>query len=129
MARPRFSESSSMTIISAWAGQSREERDRRAERHYRRRKADCGHEYRADRGSGKEAFGSRFEPGHEVPLRYCVPGVLPVNSARRNASGIASPLAGTEFLGRARASAGRICLSDPVGAISARTVVGLASGA
>jgi hypothetical protein len=67
--------------------------------------------------------------GHKGPLRYCRPGILPANSACRNASAIASPLVGTEFLGRARVSVGRRRLSDPVGAISARTVVGLASGA
>jgi len=48
-------------------------------------------------GSGKEAFGPR----------YCRPGVLPVNRARRNASAIASPLAEAELLGPARLSAAR----------------------
>ena len=51
MARPRVSgSSSSMPIISM--GQSREQCDRRAERHYRRRKADRGHEHRTDRPAG-----------------------------------------------------------------------------
>src|SRR5206468_12992863 len=65
----------------------------------------------------------------EGPLRYCRPGVLPVNPARRNASAIASPLAGTELLRPARVSAGRRRFSDSVGWISARAVVGRASGA
>jgi hypothetical protein len=40
-----------MTIIKRM-GQSREQRDRRAERHYRRREADRGHEHRTDRPAG-----------------------------------------------------------------------------
>jgi hypothetical protein len=60
---------------------------------------------------------------------YRRPGALPVNPARRNASAIASPLAGTELLGPARVSAGRRRLSDPPGATSALAVVGRASGA
>jgi hypothetical protein len=73
-----------------------------------------------------------FGPGRsdtKALLRYCRPGVLPVNPARRNASAIASPLAGAELLRPARISAGRRRLSDLVGAISARAVVGRASGA
>src|ERR1700730_5023406 len=53
-------------------GQSREQCDRRAERHHRRRKADCGHEYRADRPAGVVAETlagaadvGRVELGHE----------------------------------------------------------------
>src|SRR5215813_10795790 len=77
---------------------------------------------------GKEAFGSRFARNRSTEHRcaYRRPGALPVNPARRNASAIASPLAGTELLGPARTGRGR--LSDPVGAISARAMVGRASG-
>jgi hypothetical protein len=65
---------------------------------------------------------------HEGPPCYCRPGVLPVKPARRNASAIASPLAGPELFRRARVSAGRKCLSGFVEPISARAVVGRASG-
>jgi hypothetical protein len=85
--------------------------------------------------------GNRIEPSHQgifrqdqgkrpmarvLPglLRYCGLGVLPVNPARRNASAIASPLAGTELFRPARVSAGRRRFSDPVGAISVRVVLG-----
>jgi hypothetical protein len=69
------------------------------------------------------------DAGPEGPLPYCRPGVFPFNPARRNASAIASPLAGTELLRPARVSAGRRRFSDSIGAISARAVVGRASGA
>jgi pimeloyl-ACP methyl ester carboxylesterase len=75
---------------------------------------------------------SRFlprSPRHEGPRRYCRPGVLSVNPARRNASAIASPLADPGLLEPARVSPGRRRFSDPAGAISARVVVGRASGA
>lgn len=65
---------------------------------------------------------------HEGPLCYCRPGVLPVKPARRNASAIASPLAGPELFRPARVS-GRKRLSGFVAPISARAVVGRASGA
>src|SRR5271166_6420049 len=67
--------------------------------------------------------------GHEGPLRYCLPGGLPASLARRNASAIASPVAGAELLRPARVSAGRRGFSDSFGAISLRAVVGRASGA
>ena len=52
MARPRVSgSSSSMTIINVWATVENSA-IARAERHYRRRKADRGHEHRADRPAG-----------------------------------------------------------------------------
>src|SRR5262252_2291079 len=80
----------------------------------------------------EEALGLRFlprSPGYEGPRRYCRPGVLSVNPARRNASAIASPLADPGWLEPARVSPGRRRFSDPAGAISARAVVGRSSGA
>ena len=62
-------------------------------------------------------------------LRYCRPGVFPANPARRNASAIASPLAGTGLLRPARVSADRRRFSDSLGGISARAVDGRASRA
>src|SRR5262249_5180991 len=47
---------------------------------------------------------------HKSPLRYCRPGALRLNWARRNAAAIASPLVD---------AAGRRGFSDPIGAISA----------
>ena len=67
--------------------------------------------------------------GTEDRCAYRRPGALPVNPARRNASATALPLAGAELFRPARASAGRGRLSDPVGAISARAMVGRASRA
>jgi hypothetical protein len=63
------------------------------------------------------------------PLPYCCLGVFPANPARRNASAIASPLAGTGLLRPARVSADRKRFSDSVGGISARAVDGRASRA
>src|SRR5215471_5487670 len=80
----------------------------------------------------EEALGSRFlprRPRYEGPRHYCRLGVLFVNPARRNASAIVSPLADPGLLEPARVSAGRRRFSDPDGAISARAVVGRASGA
>ena len=80
----------------------------------------------------EEAIGLRFlprSPGYEGPLCYCRPGVLSVNPARRNAAAIVSALADTGWLEPARLSPGRRRFSDPAGAISARAVVGRASGA
>jgi len=68
-----------------------------------------------------------FSP--EGQLRYCCLGVFPANPARRNASAIASPLAGTGLLRPARVSADRKRFSDSVGGISARAVDGRASRA
>ena len=65
----------------------------------------------------------------EGRLRYCCLGVFPANPARRNASAIASPLAGTGLLRPARVSADRKRFSDSVGGISARAVDGRASRA
>ena len=48
-----------------------------------------------------------FCRGRERPLRYWGRRVLPVNPARRNASAIASPLAGAELFRPADVSAGR----------------------
>lgn len=79
----------------------------------------------------ERGLGSRLPVigGTEDRCAYSRPGALPVNPARRNASAIASPLAGTELLARARVSAGRTRLSDPVGAVSARAMVGRTTGA
>ena len=57
----------------------------------------------------RDVDNSRFArwQGREGPLRYCRPGVLSVNPARRNASAIASPLAGAGLLRPACVSAGR----------------------
>ena len=51
--------------------QSREQRNRRAERHYRRRKADRGHEHRADRLAGivAETLAGALDVG-QVELRH-----------------------------------------------------------
>src|SRR5215472_12932521 len=78
----------------------------------------------------EEALGSLFfrEVQGKGPRRYCRPGVLSVNPARRNASAIASPLTYAGLLEPARVSAGWRRFSDPAGAISARAVVGRASG-
>lgn len=84
-----------------------------------------------DEGFGERGGNERGSPALRTEDRcaYRRPGALPVNPARRNASAIASPLAGTESLGPARVSAGRRRLSDPTGATSARAMVGRASGA
>jgi hypothetical protein len=66
--------------------------------------------------------------GARRPARYSCLGVLPANPARRNASAIASPLAGPELLRPARVSAGRRRFSDPVGLDSVRAAVGLVRG-
>ena len=60
---------------------------------------------------------------------YCRSGVLPANPTRRNASAIASPVAGTELLRSARVSVGRRRFSDPGGPNSVRAAVGLVVGA
>jgi hypothetical protein len=90
-------------------------------------KSDDQGNFRPDQGKRPLA---RVLPGvgGEGPLRYCRPGVLPVNPARRNASAIASPLARPGLLRPARVSPGRRRFADPVAAISARAVVGRASG-
>jgi hypothetical protein len=52
--------------------------------------------------AGVSCYGISSPPvargGHQGPLRYCRPRVLPVNPARRKASAIASPLEGPELL-------------------------------
>jgi hypothetical protein len=84
--------------------------------------------FRPDQGKRPSA---RVLPviGTEDRCAYRRPGALPVSAARRNASAIASPLAGTELPRPTRVSAGRRRLSDPIGAMSARAIVGRASGA
>jgi hypothetical protein len=85
--------------------------------------------FRPDQGKRPSARVLPVTGGTEDRCAYRRPGALPVNPARRNASAIASPLAGAELFRPARASAGRGRLSDPVGAISARAMVGRASRA
>jgi hypothetical protein len=64
--------------------------------------------------------GTRSKSPHKGPLRYCRPGVLGANPARRNAAAIASPLVD---------AADRRRFSDPVAVISAGVVAGRASRA
>ena len=74
----------------------------------------------AQRGGSPAGEDHTSKSPHKGPLRYCRPGALGANPARRNASAIASPLVDP---------AGRSRFSDPVAAISGRAVVGRASRA
>ena len=82
---------------------------------------------RLDIAVGAQRGGSPAGEGHtrsksprKGPLRYCRPGVLGANPARRNAAAIASPLVD---------AADRRRFSDPVAAISADVLAGRASRA
>jgi hypothetical protein len=80
----------------------------------------------------EEVLGWRFAAAPKItkgPLRYCRPGIVSVNPARRNALAIASPLANPGLLDPAQLSPDRRRVYDSVGSISVLAVVRRASGA